>query len=125
MLLLTSLILIPLLCTLIPVSERLHASLRKWVAVIPALQFLILLSLWPEIQAGDKLVYAWAWLPEMGFHLSLALDGLSWLFACLISGMGILFLPSFVDDLQDQHAFAKYEVLPVLGLGWSEFGAGS
>ena len=112
MLLLTSLILIPLLCTLIPVPERLHASLRKWVAVIPALQFLILLSLWPEVQAGEKLVYAWAWLPEMGFHLSVALDGLSWLFACLISGMGILvfyYTASYLEG--DPRLFRLYRFL--------------
>ena len=112
MLLLTSLILIPLLCTLIPVPERLHTSLRKWVAVIPALQFLILLSLWPEVQAGEKLASAWAWLPEMGFHLSLALDGLSWLFACLISGMGILvfyYTASYLEG--DPRLFRLYRFL--------------
>ena len=76
MLLFTGLILIPLLCAIIHVPERLHASLRKRVVWIPALQFLFLLSLWPEVQVGEKLVYAWAWLPEMGFLLSLALIGI-------------------------------------------------
>ena len=90
MLLLTSLILVPLLCALIPVPERLHPALRKWVAIIPGGQFLLVLSLWPEIRVGEQFIYSFAWLPEIGFHISFALDGLSWLFACLISGMGIL-----------------------------------
>ena len=49
---------------------------------------------------------------EMGFQLNLALDGLSWLFACLISGMGIFVFYSTVSALEgDLRLFRLYRFL--------------
>jgi NADH:ubiquinone oxidoreductase subunit 5 (subunit L)/multisubunit Na+/H+ antiporter MnhA subunit len=51
----------------------------------------------------------------MGFQLSLAFDGLSWLFACLISGMGILlsyYTASYLEG--DPRPFRLYRFLLLL-----------
>jgi multicomponent Na+:H+ antiporter subunit A len=66
-----------------------------------AAQLLILFSLWPRVQEEGKLFYSWVWVPDLGLHLSLALDGLSWLFASLIAGVGILvfiYAASYLHD---------------------------
>lgn len=91
----------PLLGALVPLPVRVHRRVGYIVAGIPAIQFLILLTLWPEVQAGGKLLHSWPWLPELGLHLSLALDGLSWLFASLITGVGALvfiYAASYMHD---------------------------
>jgi multicomponent Na+:H+ antiporter subunit A len=51
-------------------------------------------------------------LPELGLHLSLALDGLSWLFASLITGVGALvfiYAASYMHD--DPHLSKLYRLL--------------
>ena len=50
------------------------------------------LLLWhaPAVMAGGSLRQFHAWLPEIGLNIGLRLDGLSLLFALLITGMGLL-----------------------------------
>jgi multicomponent K+:H+ antiporter subunit A len=52
----------------------------------------VLLLAWfaPAVLAGETLVIARPWLSEWGLDLSLRLDGLSFLFALLIYGIGLL-----------------------------------
>lgn len=40
--------------------------------------------------AGQTLLAHWPWVPAIGLNLGLRLDGLAWMFAALISGIGIL-----------------------------------
>jgi len=52
--------------------------------------FLWLLLLSPQLSADGALVQAWDWLPALGIRLSFYLDGLSLLFALIITGIGAL-----------------------------------
>lgn len=64
------------------------------------------------MQEGDRLLCSWRWLPELGLHFSLALDGLSWLFASLIAGVGVLvffYAASYLHD--DPHLSRLYRLL--------------
>ncbi len=88
--LLASLILLPLLGSLVSWPARLRQLIAPAYTLVPILQLLIVVSLWPTVQEGNRLLLAWPWLPGLGLNLSLALDGLSWLFAGLISGVGVL-----------------------------------
>ncbi|MXU63873.1 hydrogen gas-evolving membrane-bound hydrogenase subunit E [Oceanomicrobium pacificus] len=47
-------------------------------------------SFLPAISAGETRSWAWAWLPDQGVELALRIDGLSLLFALLITGIGTL-----------------------------------
>jgi multicomponent Na+:H+ antiporter subunit A len=79
---------------------------------VPVVQLLILLSLWPDVQEGRRLPCSWPWLPDLGLHFSFILDGLSWLFASLIAGVGLLvflYAASYLRD--DPHLTRLYRFL--------------
>ncbi|PXA96880.1 monovalent cation/H+ antiporter subunit A [Nostoc sp. 3335mG] len=62
-----------------------------WVAaLVAAFLGLVSMLLFPQVAAGGVLVSRIAWLPERGLDLTLRMDGLAWLFAVLITGIGFL-----------------------------------
>jgi len=70
-----------------------HVQTHTLVALIaPVVCLLILIGYLPRIQAGETLVYSLPWIPEIGLVLAFRMDGLSWLFATLIIGIGCLIL---------------------------------
>jgi len=63
-----------------------------FLAIIPATVFIRLLFYVPAITAGETVNVQMEWAPYCEVYLSLHLDGLSLLFALLISGIGALVL---------------------------------
>jgi multicomponent Na+:H+ antiporter subunit A len=59
-----------------------------WLAAIPAGLTAYYLSFVPRIAAGEAIEQRIAWVPQLGVELSMRLDGLSLLFALMISGIG-------------------------------------
>jgi len=59
-------------------------------ALAPLLGLILLFNQAPTVLAGGVVKAGVAWLPELGLNLSLRLDGLGFLFALLIQGIGIL-----------------------------------
>ncbi|MFO7939050.1 MAG: hydrogen gas-evolving membrane-bound hydrogenase subunit E [Bacteroidales bacterium] len=66
--------------------------LKRYKALIPALwQFLVFfyfLGRMSYIQWGGSVQISMNWLPQLGINFDLVLDGLSWMFALIISGIG-------------------------------------
>ncbi len=87
--LLISLILLPLLGSLVAWPERWRQRLAPAYSLVPILQLLIVVSFWTTVQAGEGIQCSWPWAPSLGLYLSFSLDGLSWLFTGLISGVGV------------------------------------
>ena len=87
--LLISLILLPLLGSLVAWPERWRQRLAPAYSLVPILQLLIVISFWTTVQAGEGIQCSWPWAPSLGLYLSFSLDGLSWLFTGLISGVGV------------------------------------
>lgn len=58
--------------------------------LVPASLFIAFLTHWPEITAGNVVFDTMAWVPSLGVALDLRLDGFSYLFALLITGIGTL-----------------------------------
>ena len=50
----------------------------------------LLLSEGAAVFDGQTVMNAWAWVPEIGLNLTFRLDGLSLMFALLITGIGLL-----------------------------------
>src|SRR5690606_3381139 len=50
----------------------------------------LVVALCRRVAGGEVFKHEIAWLPSLGLNLSLRLDGLSWLFALLITGIGLL-----------------------------------
>ena len=76
------------IAALLPANAR---NREVWLAGLVALAgLLITLSCYPAITAGEVLHYRVEWLPQLGLEFSLRMDGLAWLFALLVQGVGLL-----------------------------------
>jgi len=86
------LIALPLLGAVVPLlTERYGRSLcAAATALAPLLGLVLLLGQRSAVFAGEVLYLQRPWLPDLGLNLSLRLDGLSFLFALLILGIGLL-----------------------------------
>jgi multicomponent Na+:H+ antiporter subunit A len=77
-------------CLLIPFGKYVKNSKSILLALIPAVIFLFFLDKVGIISTGKVLFESTPWVPALGINLSFRLDGLSLLFALLISGIGTL-----------------------------------
>lgn len=59
-------------------------------AAIALVAFVIAISLYPVVSEGQVLRGTVEWLPAYGLNVTLRMDGFSWLFAVLITGIGLL-----------------------------------
>ena len=73
-----------------------YRRLGRWLyvpmALLPLAIFLYLLSLAPAVLAGNPLDEVQTWVPSLNINLHFYLDGLSLLFALLITGFGTLIM---------------------------------
>jgi multicomponent Na+:H+ antiporter subunit A len=76
---------------LIPVFSRfLKKSIPYVFSTLPVLLFIYFLGFIGEIQNAVPQLFSYAWVPSSGINLSFRLDGLSLLFALMITGIGSL-----------------------------------
>lgn len=60
-----------------------------WISALPPFLLAIFFATFlPAIAGGDKLRFAYEWVPSLGINLSFLVDGLSLTFALLITGIG-------------------------------------
>ncbi|GGJ88983.1 monovalent cation/H+ antiporter subunit A [Pseudomonas matsuisoli] len=67
---------------------------RSWcasaTAIAPAIALALLLQHLPAVLDGNTLLFQQEWLPAIGLNFSLRLDGLGFMFALMILGIGLL-----------------------------------
>src|SRR5690554_1706700 len=68
--------------------SSLDIRLSRIAWVLPASLFLGFASLLPSLLDNGPLDETWTWIPSLGVELALRVDGLSLLFALLITGIG-------------------------------------
>ncbi len=73
---------------LLPTTARNLESL--WAAVVALAVVVPLAMMYPEVAAGTVLTERLAWLPGLGVDLVVRIDGFAWMFAMLVSAMGLL-----------------------------------
>jgi multicomponent K+:H+ antiporter subunit A len=61
-----------------------------WAGAVALVVAAHLTLLYPEVSAGIVVVERLAWLPSLGIDVVVRLDGFAWMFAMLVSGMGLL-----------------------------------
>ncbi|AHV99145.1 Na+/H+ antiporter subunit A [Paenibacillus sabinae] len=112
-------ILIPfLLAALIPLVKRLSRIHPGWVVLpIPAALFLYFLTGIPDVQEGNYTRESIHWMPSLGIDISLYLDGLSLLFALLITGMGALVILYSIYYLNKTEALARFYINLLMFMG--------
>ena len=81
-----------LLAILIPfVYKYLRRIHTGWfVLLVPLALFIYFLSFLPLTSAGEVVMQTVPWVPSLGIHFDLYVDGLSLLFTLLITGIGAL-----------------------------------
>ncbi|MEZ4460327.1 MAG: monovalent cation/H+ antiporter subunit A [bacterium] len=105
-------------------SNRLGSTAISVAAAAAALGALISQS--APVFAGDALVKSWPWIASLGLNFSVRLDGLGFLFALLILGIGVLVLiyaSSYLskdDDIGSFHAMLLTFMGAMLGVVLSE-----
>lgn len=94
---------------LAPFLFRLARGATGWIlAVVPFAATLYFLSLLPRLAENTPIVVALPWIPTLGITLSFYADGLSVLFALLISFIGaliILYASSYLEKHRDLGRF--------------------
>ena len=73
---------------LLPAHARNAAA---WLAGMIAVGgTLIAALLYPGVSGGGVLRFDAAWMPQLGLDFSLRMDGFAWMFALLVTGIGVL-----------------------------------
>jgi multicomponent Na+:H+ antiporter subunit A len=100
---------------LAPALVRLLGARAAWVlALVPAAIFLQLSGYVEPVSNGEKFTMGLSWVPSMGANLSYYIDGLSLVFALLISGIGtliILYSGGYLDGHPQQGRFIAFMFL--------------
>ncbi len=94
----------------------------RLAVALPVVLFVWFCTMVPAVSGGDVLVWETAWLPEAGIDLDFVVDGLSLLFALLITGIGafiLLFAGEYMKGYPQRGRFTLFLVsfmLAMLGL---------
>ncbi len=111
------------LALLVPLVRRLLGRFAIIVFVaLPALLALLFVGLAPGVIDGEPVRWSREWVPQLDLSLSFSLDGLSLLFALLITGVGvavILYAERYLHghpELDRFHALALAFMASMLGL---------
>ena len=73
-----------------PLLHRMTCKAGWLLCLFPAALTVYFSLFMGELRSGEIFIYSYAWAPSLGVNLSFYLDGLSLLFALLISGVGAL-----------------------------------
>jgi len=75
-------------------APAVHRVVRRWsgwiIALLPAGLFAYFLSLVGRVAGGEVIVASYEWFPSLGYNLTFYFDGLSLLFALIVTGIGTL-----------------------------------
>jgi multicomponent K+:H+ antiporter subunit A len=96
----------------LPATARRSAALLAGAVALAALA--LMLGLAPAVFAGQVPRWSVAWLPALGLDLGLRLDGLAWLFAMLITGIGalvVLYAAWYLDPRDPARRFFVFLLL--------------
>ncbi|MEI2693261.1 MAG: hydrogen gas-evolving membrane-bound hydrogenase subunit E [Anaerolineae bacterium] len=116
---LVAIVLIPFLAAIVAalVAPRAGRAGAWLLASIPAGLAVWLMALAPAALAGAGVELAVPWVPQLGVYFALRLDGLSLLFALLISGIGALVVLYSGYYLNDRARIGRFQAYIFLFMG--------
>lgn len=89
-----------------------------FVLILPLVLFIYFLTKLPVTSAGNVVHHSVPWVPSLGIHFDLYLDGLSMIFALLITGIGTLVvLYSIYYLAKDREKLNNFYVYLVMFMG--------
>ena len=113
------LLLLPFLAaTSLALLPRLSRNAVGWLALSAPLAGVVgLCALTPSILAGEVLRDTHAWVPSLGLDIALRMDGLAWLFAWLVLGIGTLVVQYARHYLSPQDSARRFFLCLMLFMG--------
>src|SRR5690606_4562928 len=79
------------LALIVALAHRMpRGVLALLTGVAPLFGLLVLGSISPEVMQGEIVRGGFEWIPQVGLDFSLRIDGLAWMFAGLVLGIGLL-----------------------------------
>ena len=110
------LLLLPfVLAAVIALYARLSRTTAACLAgAAPVLGLVLLGSITPAVLDGEVIRNSWQWLPQIGLDFSLRLDGLAWMFAGLVLGIGalvVLYAHYYLSPKDSTRRFYSYLLL--------------
>ncbi|WP_018868528.1 putative monovalent cation/H+ antiporter subunit A [Thioalkalivibrio sp. ALJ10] len=107
-----------LVAAIAPAVHRVTGRASGWVlGLLPAALFVYFLSFLPAVSSGESIVLSWPWLPGLDIHLSFLVDGLSLLFALLISGIGFFIVTYAGRYLEGHRDLGRFYVIILAFMG--------
>ncbi|MBU1370637.1 MAG: DUF4040 domain-containing protein [Bacteroidetes bacterium] len=110
----TAILLLFLLAAVAPFINASFPRISGWILSLPPIGiFLWLLSLVQGVSQGEIHAFAIEWLPALGINLMFRLDGLSLLFALLVTGIGgliMIYAGYYMRSYQKTNRFFGYLV---------------
>ncbi|MBM7456217.1 multicomponent Na+:H+ antiporter subunit A [Oceanisphaera litoralis] len=101
-----------ILAMLVPRLTPLMGTKIGWyLALLPAVLFGYFLTFWPQVTDGQVLLLTHEWIPSLGINLNFMVDGLSLMFALLISGIGtfiFIYAGRYLQGHKDIHKLLMY-----------------
>ncbi len=95
-----------------PAVRRVAGPATGWLlALLPAALTAYFAGFLGAVSAGDPVSFSTPWIPSLGIHLSFYVDGLSLLFALLISGIGtfiVLYAATYLSNHADLGRFLMF-----------------
>ncbi|MGE7545164.1 Na+/H+ antiporter subunit A [Sporosarcina newyorkensis] len=88
-----------------------------FVIIVPLLLFVLLLRLVPSLSHGATYTYSLPWIPSADVYFSTYLDGLSMIFALLITGIGSLVVFYSIFYLSEREAIGRFYTYLLLFMG--------
>ncbi len=77
-----------LVAALMPTHARTAAA--AWTALVALAALVWVALLFPTLQAGHVLREEYRWIPSAGINFTVRMDGFAWMFAMLVTGIGML-----------------------------------
>ena len=77
-----------LLAALMPTHARTAAA--GWAALVSLAALVWVALLFPTLQTGQVMHEEYRWIPSAGINFSVRMDGFAWMFAMLVTGIGLL-----------------------------------
>ncbi len=91
-----------------PLARRMDQRAGWVLALAPLAAFIHFLTQMPVVAGGGVITSTLAWVPALGVELAFRLDGLSLLFALLITGIGTLIVLYSGAYLSDHHHLGRF-----------------
>ena len=95
-------------------SRSSRSTAARLAAAAPLAGLAILATLTPAVLDGEVLRSSGQWLPQIGLDFTLRLDGLAWMFAGMVLGIGalvVLYAHYYLSPQDNAHRFFCYLLL--------------